>query len=647
MDGARRRVVHRLAVAADRARAGWLAARRGGRADSDRCSLGVSPTVTVAVIAESRARGPLVDLATDGRRHDRAARHPRLFVDRPRGRARRVRPGAGRRAARWRSPRAWTMLGSLAFGATAGRALRAVRPLRRPRDDASCCSRSARSSPASGRRLDFEPLLAGVAAGLSSRTCCATARRRAARRDAATARCRCSCCSSRPSARRCTSRRWRRRRRRVGVAGLRALLLRRGGVAAGGARWAHLARVAAGLAGVAADVRHHARLRGGRRGRAPGLGRAAPDADGRGRRDARAHRPDHRSAPRSPKLDEIGGPPAGWSWSPIASRGFTSTRRTDRSPARATPGGVSVALDALMRERGGVWIAHGAGSADRGVVDERGSIDVPPDAPAYRLRRLWLTRRGGGAVTTPASANSALWPLCHQAHVQPAVQGGGLGGLSGGEPAVRGRRGGRGAAGRVRVPERLPPGAGRQVPARAPADPSHGALLAHSVARRRSAAHLSLAQGDRSKACSTNDLVAFQLPRDQRNFLAAVTADVGASVSGEVVYFGERPVRVVAIPIGADFDRITGILTTQELTETMTRLARRVSARGQGGRHRRRSARLHEGHPRTDRGDRSGARRAGLGSPNASCSCRLACRLARTCPPTPRFQPRSRNRSRA
>ena len=47
-----------------------------------------------------------------------------------------------------------------------------------------------------------------------------------------------------------------------------------------------------------------------------------------------------------------------------------------------TPGGVSVALDALMRERGGTWIAHGAGSADRDVVDKHDRLRVPPTAPA-------------------------------------------------------------------------------------------------------------------------------------------------------------------------------------------------------------------------------------------------------------------------
>ena len=43
--------------------------------------------------------------------------------------------------------------------------------------------------------------------------------------------------------------------------------------------------------------------------------------------------------------------------------------RTAASSVKAATGGVAVALDALMRERGGVWIAHGAGPADRLVVD--------------------------------------------------------------------------------------------------------------------------------------------------------------------------------------------------------------------------------------------------------------------------------------
>ena len=55
-----------------------------------------------------------------------------------------------------------------------------------------------------------------------------------------------------------------------------------------------------------------------------------------------------------------------------------------------TTGGVSVALDALMRERGGIWIAAGSGDADAEVVDAGDRVEVPPEAPSYLLRRVWL-----------------------------------------------------------------------------------------------------------------------------------------------------------------------------------------------------------------------------------------------------------------
>jgi len=45
-------------------------------------------------------------------------------------------------------------------------------------------------------------------------------------------------------------------------------------------------------------------------------------------------------------------------------------RQPDGSIAwTATTGGVAVALDALFRERGGPWIAHGTGDADRLVLE--------------------------------------------------------------------------------------------------------------------------------------------------------------------------------------------------------------------------------------------------------------------------------------
>ncbi|MCE3224029.1 MAG: otsA2 [Nitrospira sp.] len=77
-----------------------------------------------------------------------------------------------------------------------------------------------------------------------------------------------------------------------------------------------------------------------------------------------------------------------------------------------TSGGLVSALDPVMRRLGGTWIAWGSGKADRDVVDQSMAVDVPPDAPTYRLRRVWLDTneiKGG----YQGYANQVLWPLCH------------------------------------------------------------------------------------------------------------------------------------------------------------------------------------------------------------------------------------------
>ncbi|HWP84845.1 MAG TPA: trehalose-6-phosphate synthase, partial [Terriglobia bacterium] len=80
--------------------------------------------------------------------------------------------------------------------------------------------------------------------------------------------------------------------------------------------------------------------------------------------------------------------------------------------------GLTVALDPLMRVCRGLWVAHGAGAADWEECDDRGRVQVPPDRPAYCLKRIRLTedqlRRYYDGF-----ANSALWPLCHVAYVRP------------------------------------------------------------------------------------------------------------------------------------------------------------------------------------------------------------------------------------
>ncbi|HPG71944.1 MAG TPA: trehalose-6-phosphate synthase, partial [Syntrophales bacterium] len=80
--------------------------------------------------------------------------------------------------------------------------------------------------------------------------------------------------------------------------------------------------------------------------------------------------------------------------------------------------GMVVALDPIVRATGGVWVAHGSGTADRLVVDSRGRMAMPPEKPRYTLRRVWLTRKEENGYYFGLS-NRALWPLCHIVYTRP------------------------------------------------------------------------------------------------------------------------------------------------------------------------------------------------------------------------------------
>ena len=81
-------------------------------------------------------------------------------------------------------------------------------------------------------------------------------------------------------------------------------------------------------------------------------------------------------------------------------------------------GGLTTALDPVMQACGGVWVGHGSGDGDRLAADDRGRLRVPPDEPTYDLRRVWLTPEQEQGYYY-GFANSALWPLCHQAYQRP------------------------------------------------------------------------------------------------------------------------------------------------------------------------------------------------------------------------------------
>jgi trehalose 6-phosphate synthase len=93
----------------------------------------------------------------------------------------------------------------------------------------------------------------------------------------------------------------------------------------------------------------------------------------------------------------------------------------DHIEVRRPASGLVTALEPIMRACSGTWIAHGSGSADREVVDAHDRVGVPPENPAYRLRRVWLSQEEENGYYY-GFANEGLWPLCHHAHVRPVFR---------------------------------------------------------------------------------------------------------------------------------------------------------------------------------------------------------------------------------
>src|SRR5213079_2624862 len=79
------------------------------------------------------------------------------------------------------------------------------------------------------------------------------------------------------------------------------------------------------------------------------------------------------------------------------------------------------ALEPIVRACSGTWIAHGAGNADRDTVDNHDHVMVPPEHPAYRIRRVWLSKEEEKGYYY-GFANEGLWPLCHIAHTRPTFR---------------------------------------------------------------------------------------------------------------------------------------------------------------------------------------------------------------------------------
>ena len=76
------------------------------------------------------------------------------------------------------------------------------------------------------------------------------------------------------------------------------------------------------------------------------------------------------------------------------------------------------AVESLLLEHSGVWVAPGGGDGDREAANNADGVEVPPQAPRYRLRRVWLTEEESAGYRD-GFANGGLWPLCHRTSVAP------------------------------------------------------------------------------------------------------------------------------------------------------------------------------------------------------------------------------------
>ncbi len=251
-------------------------------------------------------------------------------------------------------------------------------------------------------------------------------------------------------------------------------------------------------------------------------------------------------------------------------------RRTARGLDVERPaGGLVAALDPVLRQVGGAWVAWGSGDGDFDVTDTQGRVAVPPEAPGYVLHRVRLSKTEVERFYH-GYANQALWPLCHMAT----------------DKARFSRRFWR-AYGAVN--ERFADATLQAADADAViwVHDYHLALLPRLLRERRPDAflmhfwHIPWPSWDVLRICPQrgdlldgllgSDLVGFHLPRHVENFLDCVERELGAAVdaaAGTVTYRG-RQTLVAALPISIDVAAWQALATSRACQRWMAHLRRR------------------------------------------------------------------------
>ena len=217
-------------------------------------------------------------------------------------------------------------------------------------------------------------------------------------------------------------------------------------------------------------------------------------------------------------------------------------------------GGLVTALEPLIHACSGVWVAHGAGTADRAVVDERDGIDVSLSHARYRLRRVWLDADEERGYYYGFS-NEGLWPLCHRTAVRAIFRAGDF-------KAYR------------EVNARFAAAVCDEVDTESPVvlvQDYHFALAPQLIRRRLPLStiisfwHIPWPRPSRFDACPMgrqlligllgSSVVGFQTPDDCRNFVDTVGSSIDASIDhrrGLITYRG-RDIKVRAHPVSVDW----------------------------------------------------------------------------------------------
>ena len=260
---------------------------------------------------------------------------------------------------------------------------------------------------------------------------------------------------------------------------------------------------------------------------------------------------------------------------------FQHVRRNGRIECVQPAGGMTAALDPVMRACSGLWIAHGSGDADRAAVDAFDHVSVPEQNPAYTLRRVWLSKQEEEKYYA-GLANQGLWPLCHVAFTKPVFEP---------EHWKTYRSVNQRFADAV-----LEEAAGQT--AFVFIQDYHFALLPRML--REASSNLVVAQfwhipwpnrevfrafpwgEELLDGLLANDLLGFHLPHHCRNFLETVDATLEARVditSGEVCRGGHSSL-VRPFPIGIDFDDHSEIAESQSVSDYMERWCRDLKLDG-------------------------------------------------------------------